>query len=81
MYVGDSNLFYHCPLVRFLLFIGVTASNALTNLTHLELYYSSHHPESGFSVAWNQVECMTHVINLAAQEILKQFKHRIDKES
>ena len=34
------------------------------------------YPAAGFSVAWNQIECLAHVLNLAAQEILNNFKQR-----
>jgi hypothetical protein len=47
----------------------------------MEEYYSEKYPEAGFSVAWNQVECMAHVLNLGAQQILKQFKQPIEKEN
>jgi hypothetical protein len=63
--------------------LGVTADNASNNstmLAHMEDYYIKNYPEAGFSVAWNQVECMAHVLNLAAQEILKEFKQSIEKE-
>jgi hypothetical protein len=55
--------------------LGVTADNASNNTTmmaHMENYYSEKYPEAGFSVAWNQVECMAHVLNLGAQQILKE---------
>lgn len=64
--------------------LGVTTDNASNNstmLAHLEQFYNTKYPESGFSVAWNQIECMAHVINLGAQEILKQFKQPIDKDT
>jgi hypothetical protein len=32
-------------------------------------------------LAWNQVECMAHVLNLSSQQILKQFKQPVDKET
>ncbi len=64
--------------------LGVTADNASNNSTmmaHMEDYYSEKYPEAGFSVAWNQVECMAHVLNLGAQEILKEFKQPVEKEN
>jgi hypothetical protein len=64
--------------------LGVTADNASNNstmLAHMEEYYSKKYPEAGFSVAWNQVECMAHVLNLGAQQILKEFKQPVDKET
>ena len=64
--------------------LGVTADNASNNSTmmaNLERYYTEIYPDSGFSVAWNQVECLAHVINLAAQEILKGFKQPVDAET
>ena len=30
-------------------------------------YFSKEHPPSVFSLAWNQIECMAHVINLGAK--------------
>jgi hypothetical protein len=47
----------------------------------MEEYYSEKYPEAGFSVAWNQVECMAHVVNLGAQQILNEFKQPIEKEN
>ena len=38
-------------------------------MAHMEDYYSEKYPEAGFSVAWIQVECMAHVLNLGAQQI------------
>jgi hypothetical protein len=64
--------------------LGVTADNASNNstmLAHIEEYYSKNYSEAGFSVAWNQVECMAHVLNLGAQQILKEFKQPIDKDT
>jgi hypothetical protein len=64
--------------------LGVTADNASNNSTmmaNLEEYYKKEHPDAGFSVLWNQVECMAHVLNLAAQQILKEFKQPVDMET
>jgi len=64
--------------------LGVTADNASNNITMmacLEKYYTAHYPAAGFSVTWNQVECMAHVINLAAQQILKNFKQPVDSDT
>ena len=64
--------------------LGVTADNASNNSTmmqHLERYYTKEHPSAGFSVVWNQIECMSHVINLGAQQILKEFKQPYDKDT
>lgn len=63
--------------------LGVTADNASNNSTmmaKLETYYTENFPDAGFSVAWNQVECLAHVVNLAAQEILKDFKQPVDAD-
>lgn len=63
--------------------LGVTADNASNNSTmmaHLESYFADNHPSAGFSVAWNQIECMAHVINLGAKEVLKCFKEPLDTE-
>ena len=43
-------------------------------------YYAVKYPDSGF-VVWNQLECMAHVLNLAAQQILKGFKQPIDSDT
>ncbi len=54
--------------------LGVTADNASNNSTMLEkveTYYNERYPEAGFSVAWNQVECMAHVLYLGAQKTSK----------
>jgi hypothetical protein len=32
------------------------------------------YPVAGFSLILNKIECMAHVVNLAAQDILKYFK-------
>jgi hypothetical protein len=64
--------------------LGVTADNASNNstmLAHMEEYYKERYPDAGFSVAWNQVECMAHALNLGAQQILKEFKQPVDKET
>jgi hypothetical protein len=64
--------------------LGVTSDNASNNSTMLaaiEKYYAVKYPDSGFSVVWNQVECMAHVLNLAAQQILKGFKQPIDSDN
>ena len=49
-------------------------------LLHLEEYFKMKYPKSGFSVQWNQVECLAHVLNLWAQEILGTFKQPIDED-
>ena len=62
--------------------LGVTADNASNNskmMQFMEAYYTVKYQEAGFSVNWNQVECMAHVINLGAQQLLKQFKQPVDK--
>jgi hypothetical protein len=64
--------------------LGVTADNASNNtkmMEHVESYYKDNYPNAGFSAAWNQVECLAHVLNLGAQQILKQFKQPIDKDT
>jgi hypothetical protein len=64
--------------------LGVTADNASNNSTMLQEiqnYYNEKYPESGFSVEWNQVECMAHVLNLGAQQILQNFKQSVDTET
>jgi hypothetical protein len=64
--------------------LGVTADNASSNSTmmaDLETYYDAKYSDNGFSVAWNQVECLAHVINLAAQQILKDFKQPVESET
>jgi hypothetical protein len=49
-------------------------------MMNLEEYFKIKYAESGFSVQWNQVECLAHVLNLGAQEILGTFKQPIDKD-
>jgi hypothetical protein len=64
--------------------LGVTADNASNNMkmmAHVQSYYDDQYPDAGFSVAWNQVECLAHVLNLGAQQILKEFKQPVDKET
>jgi hypothetical protein len=61
--------------------LGVTCNNASNNskiLAEVEKYYSANYPDSGFSVVWNQ---MAHVLNLAAQQILKGFKQPFDSDT
>ena len=50
-------------------------------MAHMEAYYHDRYPEAGFSVASNQVECMAHVLNLGAQQTLKEFKQPVDKDT
>jgi len=50
-------------------------------MAHMETYYNERFPDAGFSAAWNQVECMAHVLNLGANQILKEFKQPVDKEN
>jgi hypothetical protein len=45
------------------------ASNNLTMMAHIPSYYDANYLEAGFTVAWNQVECMAHVLNLGSQRI------------
>lgn len=50
--------------------LGITADNATNNSTmmmHLQAWYSLHHPENNFSVEWNQVQCVAHVMNLGIE--------------
>ena len=64
--------------------LGITADNASNNSTmmaYLKHYYHANFPEAGFSVSWNQIEIMAHVINLGASEILKKFKQPIENET
>ena len=64
--------------------LAVTADNASNNSTmmvEMGQYYKEHYPHAGFSVEWNQIECMAHVLNLGAQEVLKNFKQPVDKET
>ena len=35
---------------------------------------------SGFSVSWNQIQCMAHLMNLGAKEIIKCLKEPVDTE-
>ena len=63
--------------------LGVTADNASNNLkmmAEVEKYYQSKYPNAGLSVSWNQIECMAHVINLGAQQILLNFKQPVDND-
>jgi hypothetical protein len=64
--------------------LAVTCDNAFNNSTmmaEIGKYYIDKYPDSGFSVVWNQVECMAHVLNLTAQQILKGFKQPIDSDT
>jgi hypothetical protein len=46
----------------------------------MEAHFRELHPDAGFSVTWNHVECLAHVLNLSAQQLLKQ-KQPVDKET
>lgn len=64
--------------------LGVTMDNATNNtsmMAEMKQYYDENYPNAGFSTEWNQIECMAHVLNLGAQEVLKNFKQPIDKET
>ena len=64
--------------------LGVTADNASNNTTmmsNMEQYYKENYRNAGFSVIWNQIECLAHVLNLGAQQILKNFKEPVDAET
>lgn len=50
-------------------------------IAELEKCYKEKYPAAGFSVSWNQIECLAHVFNLGAQQILKEFKEPIDAET
>ena len=63
--------------------LGVTLDNASNNTTMLlevHKFYNENYPDAGFSVAWCQVECLAHVINLGAQVMLRKFKMPVDTE-
>lgn len=47
----------------------------------MELYYYNNYPDSNFSVNWNQIECLAHVVNLGAQAILLNFKHPVENDN
>ncbi len=64
--------------------LGVTADNTSNNSTMIsfvEAHFKKIYPDAWFSVSWNQVECMAHVLNLGAQQLLKQFKQPVEKET
>jgi hypothetical protein len=64
--------------------LGVTADNASNNstmLAEIQKFYDAKYPASGFSVEWNQVECVAHVLNLGAQQILKNCKQPVDSDN
>ena len=46
----------------------------------VESLYSSNHPKAASSVNWNHIECMAHVLNLAAQQVLKSFIQPIERD-
>lgn len=65
--------------------LGITVDNASNNTTmidELEAYYRIKFPLLvPITVTWNKVECMAHVLNLGAQQILKNFKTPVDEEN
>ena len=50
-------------------------------MNELEQDFAVNHPDAGFSVSWNQIECIAHLIKLGAQENLKNFKQPIDPDT
>jgi hypothetical protein len=46
-------------------------------MAYLEEIFIEKYTTAGFSVEFNQIECIAHVINLGAQQILKDFKEPI----
>jgi hypothetical protein len=63
--------------------LGVTCDNASNNtkmMAYLEEIFKEKYPNAGFSVDFNQIECIAHIINLGAQQILKDFKEPIDAD-
>jgi len=64
--------------------LGVTVDNASNNTTmmrEMQAVFDLRHPEAGFSAGWNKMECLAHVVNLAAGEILKCFSNSDDNLS
>ena len=64
--------------------LGITADNASNNTTMLEemeKIYNEKYPAAGFSLLWNKIECFAHIVNLAGQQILKNFKNPLDVDN
>jgi hypothetical protein len=64
--------------------LGITADNASNNTTMLEemeKIYAEKYPDAGFSLLWNKIECFAHIVNLAGQQILKNFKNPVDVDN
>ncbi len=63
--------------------LGITLDNAKNNDTmmkELETIFRQKYPKARFSVTWNQIRCLAHVINIGAQNILEVFKKPIGKD-
>lgn len=63
---------------------GITADNASNNTTmiqEMEKIYQSKYPTASFSLVWNKIECVAHVINLAGQALFKNFKQQVDPDN
>jgi hypothetical protein len=50
-------------------------------LEEMQCVYEEGYPSAGFSVLWNKIECTAHTLNLAAQQLLKGFKHTVDTDT
>lgn len=64
--------------------MGITADNASNNTTmikEMEKVYKDKYPSSEFTLTWNKIECLAHIINLAGQALFKNFKEQVDPET
>jgi hypothetical protein len=60
---------------------GDNASNNTTMIEDMEKIYWRKKPSAEFTLVWNKIECITHVINLAAQALFKNFKQQLDSDT
>jgi hypothetical protein len=50
-------------------------------IQEMEKIYQSKYPTASFSLVWNKIECLAHVINLAGQALFKNFKQQVDPDN
>ena len=64
--------------------MGITADNATNNTTmieQMEKKYLEKYPAVEFTLVWNKIECLAHIINLAGQAFFKNFKEQVDPDT
>lgn len=62
----------------------ITSDNASNNtkmIEEIEKIYKEKYPREEFTLTWNKIECMAHVVNLAGQALFKNFKQQVDPDT